>query len=266
MRSQKFLTTPGLATNTFFRAASFIPMKTKQSLPKDYYLCECNTTQVMIASSLINDGILPLKTSDTGKTALSWMEDYKLSHLPIVNNETFLGLISEMDIYNLNNFDEPLGNHKLSLKNPYVNEHQHIYDVLQLIDEENLTLVPVLDDKKKYLGVVTLKSLVSAFAHTLSVDNPGSIIVLEMSYNDYSLTEIANIVESNDAKILSIFLLSHPESVKMDVVVKLNRQEIDSIVKTFVRYNYFVKEIYTEDIDSEDLKERYDSFIKYLNV
>ncbi len=220
----------------------------------------------MIASEMISDGILALKTSDTGKTALGWMEDYKVSHLPIVNNEELLGLISEMDIYNLNDFDEPLGNHKLSVSKPYVNEHQHIYDVLQLVYEEKLTLVPVLDDKGRYLGVITLQSLVSAFARSLSVNNPGAIIVLEMSYNDYSLTEIANIVESNDAKIISTFIFTRPESVKMDVYLKINHNEVDSIIKTFTRYNYFIKAVFTESNESENLKERYESFIKYLNV
>ena len=220
----------------------------------------------MIASEMIKDGILALKTSDTGKTALSWMEDYKVSHLPIVNNEELLGLISELDIYNFNDFDEPLGNHKLSLDNAYVNEHQHIYDVLQLVYEKNLTLVPVLDDKNRYLGVITLQTLISSFARSLSVNNPGGIIVLEMSYNDYSLTEIANIVESNDAKILSTFIFTHPQSVKMDIYLKINRNEIDAIVKTFLRYDYFVKAIFSEDNDTGNLKERYESFIKYLNI
>jgi predicted transcriptional regulator len=220
----------------------------------------------MIAKNLISDGIMPLKTSDTGKTALSWMEEYKVSHLPIVNNQEFLGLISELDIYNLNNFDEPLGNHKLSLNNPYVFESQHIYDVLKLISEQNLSLVPVLSEKGIYLGCISLQSLVKHFAHALSVDNPGSIIVLEMSYNNYSLTEIAKIVEENDAKILSTFLFSHEDSTRLDVFLKLNTIEITSIVKTFERYDYFVKASYGHEEDLDDLRERYNSLMNYLNV
>jgi len=220
----------------------------------------------MIAADIISDGILPLKTSDTGETALSWMEDYKVSHLPIVNNEEFLGLISETDIYNLNNFAEPLGNHQLTLKNPYVSKYQHIYDVLRLVSEEGLTLIPVLDENQHYLGVITLKNLLTVFAKALSVDNPGSIIVLEMSYNDYSLTEIANIVESNDAKILSTFLITHPNSVKLELYLKLNVIELEPVIKTFNRYDYFVKAIYNEGSSEEDLKDRYDSLINYLNV
>jgi len=220
----------------------------------------------MIAKHLITDGIMPLKTSDTGKTALSWMEEYKVSHLPIVNNQEFLGLISELDIYNLNSFDEPLGNHKLSLKHPYVFENQHIYDVLKLVNEQSLSLVPVLNGEGNYLGSINLQNLIKYFALSLSVDNPGGIIVLEMTYNDYSLTELAKIVEENDAKILSTFLLNHEDSTRLDVFLKINKVDISSILKTFERYNYFVKASYGEEDDNEDLRERYNSLMNYLNV
>ncbi len=220
----------------------------------------------MIAKHLITDGIMPLKTSDTGKTALSWMEEYKVSHLPIVNNQEFLGLISELDIYNLNNFDEPLGNHKLSLKHPYVFENQHIYDVLKLVNEQNLSLVPVLNGEENYLGSINLQNLIKYFALSLSVDNPGGIIVLEMTYNDYSLTELAKIVEENDAKILSTFLLNHENSTRLDVFLKINKVDISSILKTFERYNYFVKASFGEEDDNEDMRERYNSLMNYLNV
>ncbi len=220
----------------------------------------------MIAKNLITDGIMPLKTSDTGKTALSWMEEYKVSHLPIVNNQEFLGLISELDIYNLNNFDEPLGNHKLSLKSPYVFDNQHIYDVLKLVDEQNLSLVPVLDEKGSYLGCINLQNLVKFFARAMSVNNPGSIVVLEMAYNNYSLTELARIVEENDAKILSTFLINHENSTRLDVFLKLNTVEISPILKTFERFEYFVKASFNEEDNLDDLKERYNSLMNYLNV
>jgi len=209
---------------------------------------------------------MPLKTSDTGRTALEWMEEYKVSHLPIVNNQEFLGLISELDIYDLDNFDEPLGNHKLSLKNPYVFDSQHIYNVLKLVNEQNLSLVPVLSEKGNYEGSISLQNLMKYFARALSIDNPGSIIVLEMSYNNYSLTELAKIVEENDAKILSTFLINHEDSTRLDVFLKLNTIEIASIIKTFERFDYFVKASYGEKDDMDDLRERYNSLMNYLNV
>jgi acetoin utilization protein AcuB len=225
-----------------------------------------STEKEMIAKKLITDGILPLKTSDTGKTALSWMEEYKVSHLPIVNDREFLGLISELDIYDLNSFDEPLGNHKLSLSNPYVYDTQHIYDVLKLVATLNLSLVPVLNEKGEYLGSITLQGLVKHFAQALSVDNPGGVIVLEMTFNNFSLTEISKIVEENDVKILSSFVINPDDSGRIDVFLKLNTVEISPVVKTFERYDYFVKASYGQEDDMDDLRERYDSLMNYLNV
>lgn len=220
----------------------------------------------MIAKQLIADGIMPLKTSDTGKAALDWMNDYKVSHLPIVNNQKFLGLISEMDILNLNNFEEPLGNHKLSLIQPYVKQNQHIYDVLQLVNTLGLTIVPVLNDEEDYLGCITLPNLLKYFAESLSVENPGAIIVLEMAQNNYSLTEIANIVESNDTKILSMYIFGHEDSTRIEVVLKINKLDIAAILKTFDRYGYFVKASFNEDTNFDDLKDRYNILMNYLNV
>lgn len=220
----------------------------------------------MVARQLITDEIMHLKTSDSGKTALGWMDEFKVSHLPIVNNEDFLGLISEQDIYSFNSTNEPLGNHMLSLKSPFVNEHQHVYEVLKLIDDLKLTVIPVLDDHKKYMGCITISKLVNFLSATYSVDNPGGVIVLEISDKDYSLTEIANIVESNSAKILSTFITSHHDSTRLEVVIKVNKIEIGAILQTFDRYGYLIKATYGKEEDLEDLKDNYDSLMNYLNI
>ncbi|NOX86685.1 MAG: CBS domain-containing protein [Chlorobi bacterium] len=220
----------------------------------------------MIAKQLVTDEITPLKTSNTGSDALNWMDEYKVSHLPIVNNEVFLGLISEHDIYDVNNADEPLGSHKLSLSHPYVNENDYVYDILRVMDENKLTLIPVLDEKKNYMGCITLESLLHFMATSFSVNNPGGVIVLELSQTDYSLTEIANIIESNDAKILSLFITDHPDSTRLEVIIKVNKMELGPILSTFDRYGYFVKASMGEDEDLDDLRENYDSLMNYLNI
>lgn len=209
---------------------------------------------------------MPIKTSDSGTKALNWMDEYKISHLPIVNNETLLGVISEQDIYDFNNADEALGSHSLSLTKAYVNEHQHLYDVLKLMHRYALTIIPVLDDSNKYLGCITLRKLLGYIANTFSVDNPGGIIVLELSEKDYNLTEIANIVESNDAKILSTFITNHHDSTRLELVIKVNKIDIGPILQTFDRYAYIVKASFEEDKDQEELRERFDSLMNYLNI
>ena len=221
----------------------------------------------MLAKNLINDSIIPLRTSDTAITALSWMEDLRVSHLPIVNNKNFLGLISDIDIYDLNKPDEPLGNHKLSLIRPYLLYDQHFYDAIKLVSEQKLTLVPVLDNNNNYLGCVTLFGLVEKFANITSVNEPGSILVIQVNSMDYSLSEISRIVESNDAKVLSSYISSRDDSTKFEVTIKVNKIDISSIIQTFNRFDYIITASFTEESNMVDLiNDRYESLMKYLNI
>ncbi len=220
----------------------------------------------MFAKHLITDDIIPLKTSDSGAYALNWMDENRVSHLPIVNDVEFLGLISDEDIFALNNFEEALGNHKLSLTAPFVYEDQHLFEIIKIIAEHKLTLVPVLDDQNRYIGSITSQSLTQSLSKIAAVENPGGIIVLELSNNDYSLSQIAQIVESNDAKVLSLCITSEEDSTKIEIAIKVNTMEIAPILQTFDRYNYFVKASYANNEDVEDLKDRFDSFMNYLNI
>lgn len=220
----------------------------------------------MIARQLISDIIMPLKTSDTGNFALKWMDENKVSHLPIVNSGNYIGIISEKDILDLNDYDEPIGNHKLSLQKAFVIEDQHIYEIVEIFEKYSLSLIPVVDSHNKYMGSITSKKLLSYFSNSFSVSNPGGVIVLEMSQNDYNLTEIANIVESNGGKILSCFLGSHTDSTLIELIIKINKTDMDAILQTFSRYDYTVKATFGEDEDFEDLQDRYDSLMNYLNI
>lgn len=221
----------------------------------------------MIAQQLISDEINPLKTSDTGLEALNWMSFFKISHMPIVNNKEFLGLISEEDIYNLNNPADPIGNHKLSLFRPYVYYNQHIYEILQTAASLKLTVVPVIDEDNLYMGLITMVDLMHQFSKFTAIDNNGGIIVLEIHQNEYSLSEISQIVESNDSKILSLYLATQPESMMMELVIKVNVSDVTSILQTFRRFNYEVKASYQEvDKNEEIMNSRYELLMKYLNI
>lgn len=221
----------------------------------------------MLAKDLLSDVVPALRTSDTGLRALSWMEIFRISHLPIVNNQEFLGLISDTDIYDLNMADEPIGNHKLSLFSPYVVNDQHIYDVMKLMAENRLTVVPVLNEKKEYLGLITMNELLYHFTEMSALKDPGGLIVLELNQNDYSLTHIAQIVEGNDAKILSVYVSSPDQSTKLEVTLKINRTDLTSIVQTLNRYNYNIKASYMEDQNMDNFySNRYDSFMRFLNI
>jgi len=176
----------------------------------------------MIAAELISDIVVPLKTSDTVDTAISMLAEFKISHLPVVNNHSYLALISEDDLLSDVDLEAPVGNIKLALPRLMINEHQHIYDVIRMMSEHKLTLLPVVDADENYVGAISMDSLTGNMAKMAAINQPGAIIVLEMSQNDYSLSEIAQIIESNDARILSMYVTAKIDSTNMDVILKIN--------------------------------------------
>lgn len=221
----------------------------------------------MIARELISDVVTALKTSDSGTQALSWMEIFRLRHLPIVNQRDFLGLISDADIYDLNDPDLPVGDHNLSLQKPFVKEDQHIYEVIELISRLELTLVPVLNSDMHYLGVITQEDLTRKFAHFSAMQQPGGIIELEMTQHDYSLSEISQIVESNNGRILSLYVANADDGRRLRVTLKLNLTDMTSVLATFGRYNYTVVSSHMNDDELDEFyQDRFDSFLKYLNT
>lgn len=219
----------------------------------------------MVAGNLISNVIIPLRTSDTGEEALEIMNEFSIRHLPIVNNQQLLGVLSEDDILD-NNIEEAVGSYDLSLSRSYVREDDHVYEVMQVLAEYFLTIVPVIDDEGNYKGLITQEDILRQFANMGSFKEPGSIIILEMSKRNYSLTEIARIIESENATVLSSFVTSEPHSSVINVTVKINRQNIQHILASFLRYEYIVKASFNELEFYDTLKDRYNGLMTYLNV
>ena len=219
----------------------------------------------MIASELITYDIPPLKISESGEKALGWIEEFKVSEIPIIDKGKYLGLIKENDILDRNDLDEPIKNYNLSYQNPFAYAHQHLFEIIALIVENNIDILPVVDPSGKYLGIITIKSVLAYFSKAVSISNQGSIVTLELNIRDYSLAEISKLVESDNAKILASFITSHPDSTKLEVTLKINKTEITRILHTFERFDYVITGSYNETEYHEDLKSRYDAFLRFLN-
>ena len=220
----------------------------------------------MIAIQLINDEIPPLMHSDTAEKALNWMDEFKVSHLPVLKNGNFVGLVSENDLLDQMDTEKTLDALFQHLPRPYVLSSDHIYQVLSRLSELKLTLIPVLGEDEKFVGCITSQQLMENFAKTGSIREHGGIIVLEMASIDYSLAQIAQIVESNDARILSSYIMSSPDSTNIEVTLKLNKIELDRIIRTFERYDYIIKASFQKSGTNDDMQFRYDALMNYLNL
>lgn len=220
----------------------------------------------MFAAEIISDAIPSLRADDTVQKALDRMNDFKLKHLPVVNEVTLLGLVSEDDLLNIDNHDTLLSDSSVNILNVFVLSNVHTYDVIRLLSQLKLTAVPVLDQQKNYVGLISINNMVNAVAEQYAVNEPGGIIVLEISNRDNSLAHIAQIVEADNAQVLSSYVNSFEDSTRLQVTLKVNKTEITSLVASFERYDYLVKEVYNNTQIDDGSQERYDSFMNYLNV
>lgn len=221
----------------------------------------------MLAKDIISENIPPLKVKDTGTKAIEWMYEFKLSHLPLVDQKKYIGLVSEEDILDFNNTNEQLGKFLRTLYKPFVRDTEHIYEVLRVAATLKSTVIPVVDAEDQYLGLITLQSLLYHFAKMSSISEPGGVIIVELAQKtDYVLSDIARMVESNDAHILSLYFNLDPDTGQHTVTMKVDTTEVKHIVATFERYEYHVRAFFQESDLGEMLKDRYDALMNFLNI
>jgi acetoin utilization protein AcuB len=221
----------------------------------------------MIAKNFISNAPPPIRNSETGTDVLFHLDENRLPDMPVVDKNNLLGSVIESDVFLLEDPDAPLAGQNIAFRRHFVYEYQHVFDVIKTMASSGLTVLPVLNDKEKYAGCIVQHTLLEMLSSVLAVDNPGAILVLEVNQRDYVLSEIARIVESQDMKILNLFVTTEKDSTKMDVTLKLNSMEIQALIQTFNRYNYIIKAAYTDDEKMfDDLRDRYDSLMKYLSI
>jgi acetoin utilization protein AcuB len=220
----------------------------------------------MNAHELISAGLTPVKSSDSIQKLIDKMAEFRVSHLPIVDYNQYMGLVSEHDILEVHDHNRPTAALSLSLYSPFVFEDQHIYDVIHILNEQKLSLLPVLDSNKNYKGVISINTIISHLATLTSAKERGGIIVLEVDNRNNSLSHIAQIVESDNAQILSSFVESFPDSTRLEITIKLNRTEISSIIASFLRYNYVVKATFNDVKSYDGTSDRYDQLMNYLDI
>ncbi len=221
----------------------------------------------MLAEKLISDVISAVPGNEKGQSVLNSMDTYRVSHLPVVVDSQYLGLVSDKLIYDLNLLDEPVNKEVDKFNTTHVHKDQHIFEVAALMYKLKLSVIPVLDSGHEYKGAITLYDLARRFARFFSLQEVGGVIVLEVNMNDYSLAQISRIVEDNDTKILSSFMDRNPGSQSIDIILKLDKEDLSPVLQTFMRYDYHVKGIYMDHSMLNDLyQDRYEQFMKFMNI
>ena len=222
---------------------------------------------ILIAEKLISDGIESVNSTEKGQKALNKMDVFRVSHIPVINGNRYLGLVSDKLIYDLNLTDVAIETQSDKLDTTHAHKSQHIFEVAILMYKLKLSVLPVLNDDHYYLGAITLYDLARRFAKLFSLQEIGGVVVLEMNANNYSLSEISQLAESNGYSILSVFLDRKPGMQVLDVILKLDKDDLSALIQAFMRYNYTVKAVYFDQSMLSDLyMDRYEQFMKFMNL
>jgi acetoin utilization protein AcuB len=222
----------------------------------------------MIAEELINQMIPPLKTTDAAQQALNWMEKFRVSQLPVIDSDlSYKGLINENTILEGGNTDKIISDLHIEFADVYASPQTHFYDVIKLAIKNKLQLVAVVAEDKKFLGVISVNDTSSAIAQMFASQGQGGILVLSLREKDYSLSEVSRLVESNDTKILSAFVVEDDlDSSNIKLTLKLNKADLSRVIATFERFDYKIVAKFQETELLSNDKERLDMLLRYLNI
>lgn len=219
----------------------------------------------MFAQDCIDTSIPYIRITDTVGYALELMQEYKADSLAVLNNSVYAGLLTENnllecdDLLTVNDIQENFLPHKFT-------EGTHLFDVLKTTSEYSTYFIPVVNLENEYIGITTPQKILNILTLHSSLSTSGGIIVLELETKNYSLTEISRIVESNNAMILHSMMAASVNQQFIQVSLKINRNDLKDIQASFERYQYTVVAVLHQSEYEAQLKDRFDSLMRYLEV
>lgn len=219
----------------------------------------------MSIGQYISNDYQEVHLNDTIQHALDKLNDNHLQQLAIVEGKTFYGLITEETLLDQFNTSASLKSIKHLLKPIYLFDYQHIYDALQTIAAFDYCFIPILNKEHEYLGVLTKQDLLVALNNILG-NQDGAIIVLELGMHDNALSQIARIIETENTTILSTSIHPIPDSSKLEMTIKVNKNNISAVISSLWRNKYTVKSTYGDTGAQSDIQYRYELLMNYLDL
>lgn len=218
---------------------------------------------MQIQSKLIHT-VPVFDVGDTLMNITQFFKDTTFSHVAITEGRRFLGIMAENDLETFDR-EKKIVDYRHNLEDFYALKETSWLDVLEIFTRNEANLIPVVDEERYVLGYYDLIDILGMLIETPFFNEPGGVLVIEKGGKDHSFSEIAQIVESNNMKLLGAFITSSQNDV-VQTTIKLNSERLNEVVQTFRRYNYNILFGNTDDQFLEDLRQRSDYLDKYLNV
>jgi acetoin utilization protein AcuB len=220
----------------------------------------------LLNREIISASIPSLHLNDPVSQALDLMADFHVTHLPVVIEDKLAGLVSEDDLLNIENDSTLLAQLQPGFSRISAHADSYFYEAVQLVNENGLTLIPVVTGESEYAGAIIATDLLKHLGRVTGVNDLGGIIVLEIEKVGFAFTEISKLVETNDAQIIQLNTHTDAASGSFFITLRINKAEISDIVSTFQRYEYQVKYYFGEELYENELRNNYDHLMNYLNI
>ncbi len=221
----------------------------------------------MRAGEIASNVMKPLNSNGTGEQAIVAMHEYNLNQMPVTDGGNYFGIISLEEITSLKHLNDPIIQIHTSLKRPFVLESSHLFDVMKAALEFNVKIIPVLSDQtNEYMGVISAESCLKAFSELNSIVDEGGIIEVSVPINNFALNEIIRIVENNDVRVLACYTNIDHKNGKVEITIKTNSNDLAAVIAAFERHGLEIKDFFHEQEYTENLKDRYDALMRFINV
>lgn len=218
----------------------------------------------MLVNQLVSNHYPAAEPDDQIFRALQLMEDFDIHHIAVLDHKKYLGLLSKDDLLDAD--DDTIAVKELTSRmlQKSVKPDEHFLSALKLASQNNLSLVPVVNNEQEWEGAIPYIELIKASAQFTGAEELGAVIVLEMERKSYSFGEISRLVETNDAYITQFNTFFEAETSLLVVTIKINKMEISDIISTFQRYEYIIRYFIGEEQYENELRYNYDHLMSYL--
>jgi len=217
-----------------------------------------------IGDYILND-LDTLLPNDDIAISKNKFKEQPFSHLPVVANKKLFGSISESDISTLDTDSKKTSDYHYLFTTFFASTEDNWIDLLNLFAINETNILPVLDKNKEYIGYFDLYDILKLFSETPFLNEEGSILIIEKENNLYSISEIAQITETNKGKLLGLFISKNNENTTQ-ITLKIKTEHINEIIQSYRRYEYNVLSSHEDDSYLEELKNRSNYLQKYLNL
>lgn len=197
-------------------------------------------------------------------TIHEFFHELPFSHFPVLEENIYMGCITLDDVETFES-EKKVSDYRYTLEGFFARNTMIWLDVLEVFAKNHTNIVPVLDENNCYLGYYELEDIIKFFHETPFLKEPGGIIVVKKPVLDYSMAQITQIIESNNGKLLGLFI-SESDVESVQITIKISVGGMNDIIQTFRRYNYEIISEHNEDTYINNLKERSEYLDKYLNI